>query len=139
MGHYFRGCNIIWGLVPSCMLTLKLGCVVLTVMSSEFKMEDFVKSYSGGERFDLFSFFGLHCLPFEMSMTRLGFSRSELVFTLTVHALFKQFCGCANKHLLDYVCDFRFKLCRACELARANLETFQAWMKTFLSMSVKAW
>ena len=65
----------------------------------------------------------------------LGFSSFELVFGYTVRGplkLVKEKLLSSNNesiNLLQYVSDFRTKLFRACELARANLSSSQKFMK----------
>ena len=66
----------------------------------------------------------------------LGFSPFELVFGHTVKGPLKllkeKFISSSNEslNLLQYVSDFRTKLARACELARANLVSAQKSMKS---------
>ena len=66
----------------------------------------------------------------------LGFSPFELVFGHTVRGPLKllkeKFISSSNEslNLLQYVSDFRTKLTRACELARANLVSAQKSMKS---------
>lgn len=81
---------------------------------------------------------GIHLLLFaarESVQESLGFSPFELVFGHTVRGPLKhlkeKFLSSENHsiNLLQYVSDFRTKLNRACELARANLKLSQESMK----------
>ena len=81
---------------------------------------------------------GKHLLLFaarESVQESLGFSPFELVFGHTVRGPLKhlkeKFLSSENHsiNLLQYVSDFRTKLNRACELARANLKLSQESMK----------
>lgn len=81
---------------------------------------------------------GIHLLLFaarESVQESLGFSPFELVFGHTVRGplkLLKEKLLSSNSlsvNLLQYVSDFRTKLFRACELARANLSSSQKSMK----------
>ena len=82
---------------------------------------------------------GVHLLLFaarESVQESLGFSPFELVFGHTVRGPLKllkeKFISSSNEslNLLQYVSDFRTKLARACELARANLVSAQKSMKS---------
>ena len=82
---------------------------------------------------------GVHLLLFaarESVQESLGFSPFELVFGHTVRGPLKllkeKFISSSDEHLnlLQYVSDFRTKLTRACELARANLVSAQKSMKS---------
>ena len=81
---------------------------------------------------------GIHLLLFaarESVQESLGFSPFELVFGHTVRGPLKLLkekllSNCSESiNLLQYVSDFRSKLFRACELARANLSLSQKSMK----------
>ena len=81
---------------------------------------------------------GIHLLLFaarESVQESLGFSPFELVFGHTVRGPLKLVKekllsgGSESINLLQYVSDFRTKLFRACELARANLSSSQKSMK----------
>ena len=82
---------------------------------------------------------GIHLLLFaarESVQESLGFSPFELVFGHTVRGPLKllkekllQSSNNESINLLQYVSDFRTKLFRACELARANLSSSQKSMK----------
>lgn len=80
---------------------------------------------------------GVHLMFFamrEVTQESFGFSPSELVFAQSVRGLLKllkkKWLGEAEPpNLLDYVCGFRFKLRRACELAQDNLISSQKKMK----------
>lgn len=71
---------------------------------------------------------GVHMQMFairEVVQESLGFSPYELVFAHSVHGPLKLLrekwlCEGTEQNLLDYVSNFRFKLCRACEIARGN-------------------
>ena len=82
---------------------------------------------------------GVHLLLFaarESVQESLGFSPFELVFGHTMRGPLKllkeKFISSSNEslNLLQYVSDFRTKLARACELARANLVSAQKSMKS---------
>ena len=73
----------------------------------------------------------------------LGFSPSELVFSHTVPGPLKllkdKWLGEeTEQNLLDYVSNFRFKLCCACEIARDNLGAAQARMKVCYNKHAKS-
>ncbi|KAM7406893.1 hypothetical protein PAMA_002878 [Pampus argenteus] len=80
---------------------------------------------------------GVHLLLFavrEVVQESLGFSPAELVFAHTVRGplklLHEKWVGSAEpKNLLDYVCDFRSKLHRVCELAKQSMAVAQGKMK----------
>jgi transposase InsO family protein len=81
---------------------------------------------------------GIHLLLFavrESVQESLGFSPFELVFGHTVRGPLKLLKEklLSNQdteiNLLDYVSDFRYKLSKACEVARANLHSAQSKMK----------
>lgn len=82
---------------------------------------------------------GIHLLLFaarEVTQESLGFSPAELVFGHTVRGPLKllkeKWLADQNPtptNLLDYVCNFRFKLSMACELAKENLVVAQEKMK----------
>lgn len=71
---------------------------------------------------------GVHMQMFairEVVQESLGFSPYELVFAHSVHGPLKLLrekwlCEGTEQNLLDYVSNFRFKLRRACEIARGN-------------------
>uniref|UniRef100_A0A3Q2CRI2 ribonuclease H n=1 Tax=Cyprinodon variegatus TaxID=28743 RepID=A0A3Q2CRI2_CYPVA len=81
---------------------------------------------------------GVHLQLFairEVVQESLGFSPSDLVFAHTVRGplrLLKEkwLCEKSDQNLLDYVSNFRLKLSRACEIAKENLKTAQAKMKS---------
>ena len=79
----------------------------------------------------------------EVVQESLGFSPSKLVFGHTVRGPLKllkekwltdQSTSC---NLLDYVCQFRERLTKACELASSNLQASQRKMKTWYDQKVK--
>ncbi len=81
---------------------------------------------------------GIHLLLFavrESVQESLGFSPFELVFGHTVRGPLKLLKEklLSNEeselNLLDYVSDFKYKLSKACEVARANLHSTQSKMK----------
>ncbi|KAM3842935.1 tudor domain-containing protein 15-like [Diretmus argenteus] len=80
---------------------------------------------------------GVHLVLFavrEVVQESLGFSPSELIFAHSVRGPLKMlkesWIGDSEpQNLLDYVSDFRFRLRRACELARENLSVTQKRMK----------
>lgn len=80
---------------------------------------------------------GVHLQLFairEVVQESLGFSPAELVFGHAVRGPLKLLREkwldeSTERNLLDYVCDFRTRLRRACEIARGNLESAQAKMK----------
>ncbi|TKS65155.1 Retrovirus-related Pol polyprotein from transposon 17.6 [Collichthys lucidus] len=80
---------------------------------------------------------GVHLLLFavrEVVQESLGFSPAEPVFAHTVRGplklLHEKWVGNAEpQNLLDYVCDFRSKLHRACELAKQSMAVAQGKMK----------
>lgn len=81
---------------------------------------------------------GVHLLLFairEVVQESLGFSPAELVFAHTVRGPLKllkeKWLNEKNKpeNLIDYVCNFRFRLHRACELAKTNMSAAQSRMK----------
>lgn len=71
---------------------------------------------------------GVHMQMFairEVVQESLGFRPYELVFAHSVHRPLKLLrekwlCEGTEQNLLDYVSNFRFKLRRACEIARGN-------------------
>lgn len=70
----------------------------------------------------------------EVVQESLGFSPAELVFGHTVRGPLKLIkdhwtSDVSPINILDYVSEFRFKLHRACELAKQNLKTSQRQMK----------
>ncbi len=74
----------------------------------------------------------------EVVQESLGFSPAELVFGHTVRGPLKlvkekwlAFEHSTPTNLLDYVSNFRFRLGRACELAKENLKAVQGKMKTW--------
>ena len=82
---------------------------------------------------------GVHlllCVVRESVQESLGFSPFELGFGHTVRGPLKllkeKFISSSDEflNLLQYVSDFRTKLTRACELARANLISAQKSMKS---------
>lgn len=89
---------------------------------------------------------GVHMQMFairEMVQESLGFSPSELVFAHTVRGPLKVLsekwsCEGTEQNLLDYVSNFKFKLCLVCEIARDNLETAQARMKGWFDKHAKS-
>lgn len=88
---------------------------------------------------------GVHLQMFairEVVQESLGFSPSELIFAHTVRGPLKLLkdkwlCGGTEQNLLDYVCNFRLKLRRACEIAKDNLEVAQIKMKTWFDRHAK--
>uniref|UniRef100_A0A3B3WI04 Gypsy retrotransposon integrase-like protein 1 n=1 Tax=Poecilia mexicana TaxID=48701 RepID=A0A3B3WI04_9TELE len=79
---------------------------------------------------------GVHLLLFaarEVVQESLGFSPADLVFAHSVRGPLKllkeKWMGSDSRNLLDYVSAFRFRLHRACELARENLQAAQSKMK----------
>lgn len=88
---------------------------------------------------------GVHLLLFavrEVVQDSLGFSPAELVFAHTVRGPLKllqeKWLGDGEpKNLLDYVSNFRFKLHRACELARQNMSVAQTKMKRWFDKNAE--
>ena len=80
----------------------------------------------------------------EVVQESLGFSPAELVFGHTVRGplqvlkekwLFDVSTPC---NLLDYVCKFRYRLTKACELASANLQASQKRMKVWYDQKARS-
>ena len=82
---------------------------------------------------------GVHLLLFaarEVVQESLGFSPAELVFAHTVRGPLrllreKWLSDPKPQNLCDYVSSFRFRLHRACELAKGNIAVVQTKMKTW--------
>ncbi|PIK38004.1 hypothetical protein BSL78_25158 [Apostichopus japonicus] len=80
---------------------------------------------------------GVHFLMFaarESIQESLGFSPFELVFGHRVRGPLKMLkekwmCETEDLNILDYVCKFKYRLHRACEIARENLKSAQNSMK----------
>ena len=89
---------------------------------------------------------GVHLLLFaarEVVQESLGFSPAELVFAHTVRGplrlLQEKWLGDSKpQNLLDYVSKFRFKLHRACELAKENMAVAQGKMKRWYDKDAKS-
>lgn len=89
---------------------------------------------------------GIHMQMFaiwEVVQESLGFSPSEFVFAHLVRGPLKLLrekwlCERTEQNLLDYMSDFRFRLRRACEIARDNLEAAQARMKGWFDKHAKS-
>jgi len=89
---------------------------------------------------------GVHLLLFaarEVVQESLGFSPTELVLAHTVRAPLKllqeKWLGDDKpKNLLDYVCNFCFKLHRGCELAKQNMSVAQKKIKRWFDKDAKA-
>uniref|UniRef100_A0A8C5DMZ9 Gypsy retrotransposon integrase-like protein 1 n=1 Tax=Gouania willdenowi TaxID=441366 RepID=A0A8C5DMZ9_GOUWI len=88
---------------------------------------------------------GVHLQMFairEVVQESLGFSPAELVFAHNVRGPLKLLKekwvrAEAETNLLDYVCRFRHRLRRACEIARENLKVAQARMKSLFDRRAK--
>lgn len=89
---------------------------------------------------------GVHMQMFairEVVQESLRFSPSELVFAHTVRGPLKLLsekwlCEGTEQNLLDYVSNFRFKLRRACEIARDNLKMAEARIKGWFDKHAKS-
>ena len=89
---------------------------------------------------------GVHLLLFatcEVVQESLGFSPAELVFAHTVRGPLKllqeKWLGNdTSQNLFDFVSNFRFKLHRACELAKQNLSVAQTKMKRWFDSDAKS-
>lgn len=88
---------------------------------------------------------GVHLLLFatrEVIQESLGFSPADLVFAHTVRGPLslvyaKWLSDQKQQNLCDYVSNFRFKLHRACRLAKQKLSATQAKMKTWFDKDAK--
>ena len=86
----------------------------------------------------------VHLLLFaEVVQESLGFSPAELVFAHTVRGplklLHEKWVGNLEpQNLLDYVCDFRLKHHRACELAKENMALAQGKMKCWFDRDAQS-
>lgn len=79
----------------------------------------------------------------EVVQESLGFSPYKLVFAHFVRGPLKLLrekwlCEGTKQNLLDFVSNFRFKLRRACEIARDNLEATQARIKGWFDRHAKS-
>lgn len=89
---------------------------------------------------------GVHLLLFavrEVVQESLGFSPAELVFAHTVRGPLKllqeKWVGHSEpQNLLDYVCNFREKLHRACELAKESMAVAQGKMKRWFDKDAQS-
>lgn len=79
----------------------------------------------------------------EVVQESLGFSPAELVFAHTVRGPLKLMQekwlsdDSPPQNLLDYVCQFRYRLSKACEIASANLQASQRKMKSWYDKKAK--
>lgn len=88
----------------------------------------------------------VHLLLFaarEVVQESLSFSPAELVFAHTgqgpLSLVYDKWLSIwKQQNLCDYVSNFRFKLHRACQLARENLSVAQSKMKTWFDKSAKS-
>lgn len=89
---------------------------------------------------------GVHLLLLamrEVIQESLGFSPADLVFAHTVRGPLslvydKSLSDQKQQNLCDYVSNFRFKLHRACQLAKQKLSATQAKMKTWFDKDAKS-